>query len=117
TGMGRRVTPPQGPDQRGQSADPGPGPGPRPAAQAPEGPTLSIGPVLARTVRHFFPDLGAWVDAIEDPRCQPRVVYDKHFLLWWGLTLFACKLGSRRQLAYQLNTAGPQGLPNPTRPS
>jgi hypothetical protein len=40
------------------------------------------------------------------------VVYDKHFLVWWGLSLFLCKLGSRRQLDYQLNTDGPQVLAN-----
>jgi hypothetical protein len=73
---------------------------------------LSIGPLLARTVRHFFPDLDAWIDAIKDPRFQPQVVYDKHFLLWWGLALFLCKLGSRRQLDYQLNSDGPEVLAN-----
>lgn len=40
------------------------------------------------------------------------MVYDKHFLLWWGLSLFLCKLGSRRQLDYQLNTDGPEVLAN-----
>jgi hypothetical protein len=63
-------------------------------------------------VRHFFPQLHAWIDAIEDPRFQPQVIYDKHFLLWWGLSLFLCKLGSRRQLDYQLNGDGPEVLAN-----
>jgi hypothetical protein len=40
------------------------------------------------------------------------VIYDKPFLLWWGLALFLCKLGSRRQLDYQLNTDGPEVLNN-----
>jgi hypothetical protein len=40
------------------------------------------------------------------------VTYDKRFLLWWGLALFLCKLGSRRQLDYQLNTDGPAVLDN-----
>lgn len=40
------------------------------------------------------------------------MIYDKHFLLWWGLSLFLCKLGSRRQLDYQLNTDGPEVLAN-----
>jgi hypothetical protein len=40
------------------------------------------------------------------------VIYDKHFLLWWGLSLFLCKLSSRRQLDYQLNTDGPEVLTN-----
>jgi len=40
------------------------------------------------------------------------VTYDKRFLLWWGVLLFAAKLGSRRQLDHQLNTDGPQVLNN-----
>src|SRR5262245_27492770 len=97
-GMVRRVSTPQGPDGADQSVDPGPGPGPCPATPTQKGPTLSIGPVLVRTVRHFFPDLDTWIDDLPDPRFQPQVIYDKHFLLWWGLSLFLCKLGSRRQL-------------------
>ncbi len=40
------------------------------------------------------------------------VTYHKRFLVWWGLSLFLCKLSSRRQLDYQLNTDGPQVLAN-----
>jgi hypothetical protein len=41
------------------------------------------------------------------------VVYHKRFLVWWGLSLFLCKLGSRRQLDYQFNTdGGPELLDN-----
>ena len=40
------------------------------------------------------------------------MIDDKPFLLWWGLSLFLCKLGSRRQLDYQLNTDGPEVLTN-----
>jgi hypothetical protein len=40
------------------------------------------------------------------------VVYHKRFLLWWGLALFLCKLGSRRQLDFQFNSDGPQVLVN-----
>jgi hypothetical protein len=76
------------------------------------GATLNIGPIFARIVRHFFPEFNAWLDAIRDPRFQPYVVYHKRFLLWWGLSLFLFKLGSRRQLDYQLNTDGPQVLDN-----
>src|SRR5262245_6183026 len=114
-GMGRRVSTPQGSAGRGQSVDPGPGQTPRPATPPPEGPTLSIGPILARTVRHYFPDLHSWLAAVDDPRSPPQVIYDKRFLLWWGLALFLCKLGSRRQLDYQLNSDGPQVLTNVNR--
>jgi hypothetical protein len=65
-----------------------------------------------RTVRHFFPELDAWIDRIDDPRFPPLVVYPKRFLLWWGLSLFLCKLSSRRQLDYQFNTDGPEVLNN-----
>jgi hypothetical protein len=67
---------------------------------------------LARTLRHFFPQLNAWIDRIPDPRFAPLVIYHKRFLIWWGLSLFLCKLGSRRQLDYQLNTDGPEVLAN-----
>jgi len=40
------------------------------------------------------------------------VTYHKRFLVWWGLSLFLCKLSSRRQLDYQLNTDGPEVLEN-----
>src|SRR5262249_33289107 len=110
--VGPRISTPQGPDRGSQPVDPGPDPGPRRGSPAPAGPTLTIGPILARTVRHFFPELNAWIDRIPDPRFPPLVVYDKRFLLWWGLSLFLCKLGSRRQLDYQLNTDGPEVLNN-----
>jgi hypothetical protein len=57
-------------------------------------------------VRHFFPDFNEWLNDIDDPRFQPFVIYDKRFLLWWGLSLFLYQLGSRRQLDYQLNSDG-----------
>ena len=40
------------------------------------------------------------------------MTYHKRFLVWWGLSLFLCKLSSRRQLDYQLNTDGPEVLEN-----
>jgi hypothetical protein len=73
---------------------------------------LNIGPIFIQTVRHFFPEMHAWMDAIHDPRFLPYVVYHKRFLLWWGLSLFLFKLASRRQLDYQLNTDGPCVLDN-----
>jgi len=52
------------------------------------------------------------MDDVHDPRFVPFTIYHKRFLLWWGLGLFLCKLGSRRQLDYQLNTDGPFVLAN-----
>ena len=63
-------------------------------------------------MRHFFPELNTWIDQIPDQRFAPLVVYHKRFLVWWGLSLFLCKLSSRRQLDYQLNTDGPEVLAN-----
>ena len=65
-----------------------------------------------QTIGHFFPQFHDWLDQIPDPRFLPLVVYHKRFLVWWGLALFLCKLGSRRQLDYQLNTDGPEVLAN-----
>jgi len=39
---------------------------------------------------------------LPDTRYQPFVEYDRKFLTWWGLLLFCFKLGSRRQLDYDL---------------
>ena len=110
--MGARTPTPQDLDPRNQPIDPGLDQGPRSTPKAPAGPTLTIGPILARTVRHFFPDLNAWIDEFDDPRFLPLVVYNKRFLVWWGLSLFLCKLGSRRQLDYQFNSDGPEVLAN-----
>ena len=43
---------------------------------------------------------------------MPFVTYDKHFLVWLGILLFVCKLGSRRQLDYQFDSDGPELLGN-----
>jgi hypothetical protein len=40
------------------------------------------------------------------------VIDHKRFLIWWGLSLFLCKLSSRRQMDYQFNTDGPEVLAN-----
>ena len=73
---------------------------------------MTIGPILVRTVRHFFPALNDWLEQVPDPRFGPFVTYPKRFLLWWGLSLFLFKLGSRRQLDFQLGPDGPQVLHN-----
>jgi hypothetical protein len=47
-----------------------------------------------------------------DPRRPDRLTYDHRFLLWVGLFLFLCKLGSRRQIDFQLGEAGTCVLDN-----
>jgi hypothetical protein len=65
-----------------------------------------------QTVRHFFPDLNAWLDRLPDTRVQDACIYPTRFLAWWGILLYLLQLGSRRQLDYDLREGGPQVLPN-----
>lgn len=53
-------------------------------------------------MRHFWPGFNDWLNELPDTRFQPFVVYERRFLMWVGLMLFCCKLGSRRQIDYQL---------------
>jgi hypothetical protein len=73
---------------------------------------LTIGPILVLSIRHFFPQFNDWLDEVKDPRFRPFIIYDAKFLFWWGVALFLFKLGSRRQLDFQLNTDGPEVLNN-----
>ncbi len=68
--------------------------------------------MLAQTIRHFWPQLNDWLDDVPDPRPAASTTYAARFLLWWGLSLFLFKLGSRRQLDYELARLGPQVLHN-----
>lgn len=76
---------------------------------------MNAGVVLVQTLRHFWPELNAWIGDIDDPRFLPFVVYDKRFLLYWGLGLFLFKLGSRRQLDFQLDAQDTYVLDNVNR--
>jgi len=73
---------------------------------------LNLGEGFVRTVRHFWPDLNAWLDRFPDPRFQPRVIYDRRFLVWWGLSLYLFQLGARRQLDFELDRHGTEVLTN-----
>jgi hypothetical protein len=84
------------------SAGHGHGQNPRSHPQTKGGKTLGVGRIFIRTVRHFWPELGVSMRSVPDTRFEPFVDYDKRFLLWWGLLLFVLKLGSRRQLDYEL---------------
>ena len=50
-----------------------------------------------------------------DSRFAPCIEYATPFLVWWGLLLFCCKLGSRRQLDFELRDASTQVLANVNR--
>ncbi len=67
---------------------------------------------MVQTVRHFFPQLNTWLEHLPDTRDPDRRVYATRFLAWWGLALYLCQLGSRRQLDYDLREGGPQVLTN-----
>src|ERR1700682_468172 len=97
---------------RDPAAQPGPDPPTRPAPQPPPGSPLNAGTALVQTLRHFWPELNAWIGAIDDPRFLPFVIYDKRFLVYWGLGLFLFKLGSRRQLDFQLDAQDTYVLDN-----
>jgi hypothetical protein len=73
---------------------------------------LTIGPILVRTLRHFFPQFNDWLDDFPDQRDPKRLTYHRRFLLWVGLFLFLCKLGSRRQIDYELGELGTAVLDN-----
>jgi len=52
---------------------------------------------------------------LPDTRYQPFVEYHSKFLTWWGLLLFSFKLGSRRQLDYDLRDSDLEVLHNVNR--
>jgi hypothetical protein len=85
---------------------------PCPGTQAAARPILSLGEAFVRTVRHFWPDLNVWLDRIPDPRFQPRIIYDRRFLVWWGLSLYLFQLRARRQLDFELDRRGTEVLTN-----
>jgi hypothetical protein len=65
-----------------------------------------------QTVRHFFPKLNTWLDALPDSRAPEMTVYETRFMVWWGLWLYLGQLRSRRQLDFQLDDWGTQVLTN-----
>lgn len=61
--------------------------------------------MLARTLRHFFPDWKMWLRGLGDPRDPNRIVYPAPFLITTGILMFLTKLGARRQMKFALDTA------------
>jgi hypothetical protein len=82
----------------------------RPPAEG--GKVLGLGEAFVKTIRHFWPGLNRQLDALPDTRYRPFVEYDRKFLAWWGLLLFSFKLGSRRQLDYDLRDTDLEVLHN-----
>lgn len=65
----------------------------------------SVWLTLLKTLRHFFPHFSDWLKATPDPRDPRSTVYPIAYVLASGLLLFLTKLGSRRQMRFQFQTA------------
>ena len=62
------------------------------------------GDVFFKTVHHFFPKLTKWLEAVDDPRNENKIIYGPSHLLWLGIFLFLLRLGSKRKIKYKLST-------------
>jgi hypothetical protein len=71
-----------------------------------------VGKALVQTIRHFFPDLNAWLNRLPDSRDQDCILYERRFLAWWGIALYLFQLSSRRQLDFELDADGTCVLTN-----
>jgi len=52
----------------------------------------------------------AWLASLADTRDQSRITYPRQFLSWMGLMLFLLKMGSRRQVRFELDS--PEAIEN-----
>jgi len=50
----------------------------------------------------FSPQFNDWLDTIDDPRQEGKILYPSKVLIWMGILLFLLKLGSRRQITWLL---------------
>jgi hypothetical protein len=73
---------------------------------------VKLGPALAQTVRHFFPQLNDWLQALPDTRQAEACTYETRFLAWWGIGLYLFGLKSRRQADFRLDARGTAVLTN-----
>ena len=60
-----------------------------------------LGNALAETVGHFFPKFSQWIGVFPEFRCTGKIVYDREYCIWAGISLFARGLGSRRQFDHE----------------
>jgi len=60
--------------------------------------------ILYKTVHHFFPEYRSWLKNMNDPRNKNMTTYGLPTMVWIGTLLFLLKLGSRRQINYELNS-------------
>ena len=50
------------------------------------------------TIEHFFGPCSQWLARVSDPRDPGKIIYPLPAVLFTGLWLFLCRLGSRRQV-------------------
>ena len=62
------------------------------------------GDVFFKTINHFFPKLSRWLGNVDDPRNKNKITYRPSHILWLGIFLFLCRLGSKRKIKYKLST-------------
>ncbi len=65
---------------------------------------------MARTIAHFWPEMGSWLGQMADTRDQESITYPRRFLFWTAGMTFLLKLGSRRKLRFELDS--PTALAN-----
>jgi len=69
-----------------------------------------LGDILGKTVTHFWPDFRQWLNGLRDTRDPDRILYPTRYMVWLGLMVFLLKLGSRRQVGFELDS--PRALAN-----
>jgi len=57
---------------------------------------------LAKTIYHFFPNIGKWLLSISDPRCSKKITYHFPTVFWCCTFIFLFKLESSRNLNFLL---------------
>ena len=62
------------------------------------------GDIFFKTVSHFFPKLSIWLQSVDDPRNENKIIYSPSHLLWLGIFLFLLRLGSKRKIKFKLAT-------------
>lgn len=59
---------------------------------------------MAKTMAHFWPEMGLWLGRMADTRDQDSITYPRRFLFWTASMAFLLKLGSRRKLRFELDS-------------
>ncbi len=60
--------------------------------------------LIFQTTHHFFPGISRQLKELTDSRDQTLITYPIENVIWSGIMLELCQLGSRRQLHYRLRT-------------